>query len=550
MRFFKHVSANNQTKTKFTIIAVTALCLISLALNLFQKQTTQACFNADEAAHGYNAYSILKTGRDEYGQPFPIRFKSFGEYKMPLYSYISIPFIAAFGLTVDSVRAPNMVASLIFPIAIYMLASALFRRRSIALIACTIATFSLGLHSVGRHAHEVYISTLAMVFALGFFVHAIDRKTWKWVIATILSLAIAMLGYQAGRIYALCFLFVAWVLVMRKTFPMKYALAMSIAVFILFIPDLFFAPARVNSLFYFNSEGLHLKVLEYRTEGGNPIFFNKATVALRDIVLKHAQYYAPQFLVERGDLNYRFGYQDMSMVNIVTYGFFLIGLFHIFRNPRQNSLIFLLFLIVAPVAGSLSWADISITRTLFLLPLIHVAAAVGIYHSATSKIWQAHPSVGRYVMIFCVGAYGFYQLMTWQIFLYHYPNRDEVIVAQQCGYAEVGKYLNDHPNFKNVYISKAAGQPYIYTLFFTKFDPDTYQQMARLTPADEYGFGQVERFGKYEFNIPNPIPPGSLVIGVPTDLPNYESLSRLDPLQLEYVTKAGHQSFFFYIAPK
>ena len=34
----------------------------------------------DEAALGYNAYSILKTGRDEYGQYFPLIFKSFGDY--------------------------------------------------------------------------------------------------------------------------------------------------------------------------------------------------------------------------------------------------------------------------------------------------------------------------------------------------------------------------------------------------------------------------------------------------------------------------------------
>lgn len=550
MRFFKRIVANNQTRTKFTIFAVTALCLLSLGLNLFQKQTTQACFNADEAAHGYNAYSLLKTGRDEYGQPFPIRFKSFGEYKMPLYSYISIPFIAAFGLSVDTVRAPNMVASLIFPIAIYMLAAAMFKRRSIALIACTIGTFSLGLHSVGRHAHEVYISTLAMVFALGFFIHAIERKKAIWVAATIFALATAMLGYQAGRIYALCFLAVAWFLAIRRTFPLKYAIALSVGVFILFIPDLFFAPARVNNLFYFNSEGLHLKVLEYRTEGGNPLFFNKATVALRDILLKHAQYYAPQFLVDRGDLNYRFGYQDMSIVNIVTYLFFLIGLFHIFGKLNRNKVIFLLFLAAAPLAGSLSWADISITRTLFLLPLIHIAAAVGIYKTFTSSAVQKNARLSQYLMIVCLGVYGFYQLMTWQIFLYHYPNRDEVIVAQQCGYAEVGKYLAQNPDFKNVYISKANGQPYIYTLFFTKFDPHTYQKMARLTDADEYGFGQVERFDKYEFNIPSPIPPGSLVIGAPSDLPNYESLSRLDPKQLEYVSKAGHQSFFFYIAPK
>ena len=42
-------------------------------------------FISDEASIGYNAYSILKTGRDEWNNLLPLSFKSFGEYKLPLY---------------------------------------------------------------------------------------------------------------------------------------------------------------------------------------------------------------------------------------------------------------------------------------------------------------------------------------------------------------------------------------------------------------------------------------------------------------------------------
>ncbi|PIV01434.1 glycosyl transferase, partial [Candidatus Shapirobacteria bacterium CG03_land_8_20_14_0_80_40_19] len=47
-------------------------------------------FYVDEAAVGYNAYSILKTGADEYGKKFPLFFRSFGDYKMPLNIYLTV----------------------------------------------------------------------------------------------------------------------------------------------------------------------------------------------------------------------------------------------------------------------------------------------------------------------------------------------------------------------------------------------------------------------------------------------------------------------------
>ena len=49
-------------------------------------------FYSDEASIGYNAYSILKTGKDEHGMLLPLYFKAFGEYKI---LFISIqPFLS------------------------------------------------------------------------------------------------------------------------------------------------------------------------------------------------------------------------------------------------------------------------------------------------------------------------------------------------------------------------------------------------------------------------------------------------------------------------
>ena len=73
----------------------------------------------DEAALGYNAYSISQTLRDEYGQFMPLIFKSFGDYKPGLYVYLAVPFVTIFGLNEISVRLPSIILGALSPILLF-----------------------------------------------------------------------------------------------------------------------------------------------------------------------------------------------------------------------------------------------------------------------------------------------------------------------------------------------------------------------------------------------------------------------------------------------
>ncbi|KKU64793.1 MAG: hypothetical protein UX87_C0004G0031 [Candidatus Amesbacteria bacterium GW2011_GWA1_47_16] len=68
-------------------------------------------FNQDEAAFGYNAYSLLLTGRDEWGTPFyrlPFtNLRSFGDYKLPLYAFLAVPSVKILGLIDNSFQISN-----------------------------------------------------------------------------------------------------------------------------------------------------------------------------------------------------------------------------------------------------------------------------------------------------------------------------------------------------------------------------------------------------------------------------------------------------------
>src|SRR3989344_7181611 len=83
------------------------ILLLAAFLRFYKLGQVPSGFVNDEAAFGYNAYSLLKTGRDEFDESWPVIFHSFGEGKLPAYIYLTIPSVAAFGLTEFAVRLPS-----------------------------------------------------------------------------------------------------------------------------------------------------------------------------------------------------------------------------------------------------------------------------------------------------------------------------------------------------------------------------------------------------------------------------------------------------------
>jgi len=57
------------------------ILILASALRLLFLNTHMPALYGDEIAIGYNAYSILKTGRDEFGKFMPLQFQSWGDQK-------------------------------------------------------------------------------------------------------------------------------------------------------------------------------------------------------------------------------------------------------------------------------------------------------------------------------------------------------------------------------------------------------------------------------------------------------------------------------------
>ena len=78
-------------------LAFFLILLLAFILRFYKLGEVPPHLDWDEASNAYNAYSILKTGRDEYGDFLPLSNRSFDDYKPALYSYLAIPPITLFG---------------------------------------------------------------------------------------------------------------------------------------------------------------------------------------------------------------------------------------------------------------------------------------------------------------------------------------------------------------------------------------------------------------------------------------------------------------------
>ena len=156
-----------------------------------------AGFTPDEASFSYNAYSLLKTGRDEWGTPFwqlPVTgLKSFGDYKLPLYSFLAVPGVKIFGLNEFSARLPNALLGSLAILAIYALLLAVTKNNFIATFSAFFVSLSPWAVPLSRGAFEANLAIFFIPFALALLFR---KKTYL----SILFFVLGVYSYHTARL--------------------------------------------------------------------------------------------------------------------------------------------------------------------------------------------------------------------------------------------------------------------------------------------------------------------------------------------------------------
>src|SRR3989344_4192877 len=190
---------------KVSVLLFCIILLIAVSLRFYQISNLPPSLNWDEVSIGYNAYSILKTARDEWGHFLPLSFRAFGDYKLPLYIYLDVPFVAILGLNEIAVRFPSLLSGIGVVLLVFLILKELTKSIHLSLWGMFISAILPWLVIFSRIALE---ANLALFMATAsFYLFLLAHRKKSLLLYSAILLGLSAFSYNSSRILILPFLF-------------------------------------------------------------------------------------------------------------------------------------------------------------------------------------------------------------------------------------------------------------------------------------------------------------------------------------------------------
>lgn len=100
----------------------------SLARLLFLGESPMG-LHQDEAYGAYNSWAVMNYGIDSFGYTRPVYYTVWGSGMSVLYSYFTMPFIALFGISAETIRLPQAIMGCVSILAVYGLGREMFQSK-------------------------------------------------------------------------------------------------------------------------------------------------------------------------------------------------------------------------------------------------------------------------------------------------------------------------------------------------------------------------------------------------------------------------------------
>jgi 4-amino-4-deoxy-L-arabinose transferase-like glycosyltransferase len=515
----------NYMKTKYLLLAT---IIIASILRLYRLGSIPPHLTSDEAALGYNAYSILKTGRDEYGKFLPLVFKSFGDYKPGLYVYTAIPSVLIFGLNEFSVRLPSAIAGVISVLLIHLIVQELFKTEKLGLISSFLFAISPWSLDFSRGAWEANISLFLLLAGLYFFLLSFRKEKFLYIFSVFIALT--FLTYQGAKISTLLFLISISIAYLRRIICFK-------KINILFCLLLFLAVASPVILGFFNGQGgraatfnifsysrpeSYLKFEldqagEKKGDLGYYLYHPEFLNFLRGILGRWFNHFSGRFLFFEGDwANPRHSAPSSGMFILLDLVLILIGVVTLIREKISSEKVFIFsWALLSPLPAALTRDQVHAVRSYnMLIPLI-VISSLGAY-TIINKFNK------KIIFIILSITYLVNYVYFLDSYFIHLPIHDSDL--WNYGYKQMVEEIAPiQANYQKVLIPQSYSQPYIYFLFFQKYDPSKYQRNAQLIESKTGDVGVVEKLDNiYFINFDwqqNKKEHNVLIVGDPVQIP-------------------------------
>ena len=509
--------------TKINKLPLIIILLVAFLVRFINLNNAPA-LNPDEAALGYNAYSLIKTGKDEHGISWPLHFKSFGDFKPGGYVYLAIPFVKFFGLTPLATRMPNLILSLLTILFLYKLILLLSKSNGLALLSAAVLSLSPWHIHFSRGAWESSAALSFVVIGTYFFFKSIEEKFLLnfsfFVVLYVLSLYIYHSSRLVAPLLALTLVILYFKNLIQKIpkifIPIALGVVLALPVAFSFLNN--GGTARIGGVGLTADQGPLWRANELINHHGNTKLINRITHNKRILYLiswgqKYTSHFDLNFLSINGDEVPRSKVPEMGQIHLIELPFLILGLIFLFKSKIYNlrSKIFIIaFLLIAPIASSLTFQAPSALRSLFMVIPFSILIALGIFSFFNLL---AKSKLKKIISIIFIIIYSYFIAYYLDSYFIHYSKRYPF--AWQYGFDQLVPYLEQQKtNYDQIYVTNKYDQPYILFLFYSKYSPAKIQSEIKLTQPDNFGFSTVLNFDKYNFQKIDwdKIPKNSLVV--------------------------------------
>ncbi len=256
---------------KLNLVILFLLIIVGGCLRLFFLDQFPPSPNWDEVSLGYNAYSILLTGHDEWGVRLPTIFRAFGDYKLPGFIYLLTPLIQILGLSTFSIRLLSGVSGLFNIFLIFFISHHFTKKYWIAILSAFIMCVSPWSFFVSRVALEANLGLFLFLLGLSLLIS-------KRLLPAILFLGLSAWTYNSFRIFTPLFIILYSVFNYHK---IKISILHYSLFIILFIPIFIqLLSSSGQARFYWTTvldSGAIARINELRSRPGGRLVYNKVT---------------------------------------------------------------------------------------------------------------------------------------------------------------------------------------------------------------------------------------------------------------------------------
>ncbi len=510
---------NKANKELLYRLSLLFIFLLALCLRIYRLAKLPDALNCDEAALGYNAWCLAHYGVDRYLNDMPFYPQNFNGGQSPLYTYIVVLLLAAFGkggIPLFLVRLPGFVSSMLVVIFGTRTISRIFHSRKITIICALLLTVCPYYIMHGRFALDCNMMLGCSVIALYHLVKYIQSGRLSQLIICGVSFGIVLYSYALSYLVISMFLCLAALYLLytgKITIPRTVIWAAAVCItalpVILFIICLLFKTPPMRFLGFTISPIASSRMSEVST-----VAFGKRALRYLGLPLTYGTY--PFDAVEK--------FYTMFPVSIpfITIGFgisiydFVVS---VIKRTFHFSAVFLLFFLCSLTTMGLVGGTFICSANYFFAPYIYflISGILGVAHFLRT---YRKAFLGALISCYLLWSLSF---IRYYYTMYSVPAMTHHTEFLSCALAEEPiAFVEKELQPRDIYF-QCAGTA-VYYFFYAPVSPFQLQ---------ETGAPDNDTWGNHHFTVDGdtPVSSGNAYI---VRKENYEFLDRLYQCGLQY----------------